>query len=148
MNAGGTLADSIEGNSTKRDNKKDEDRRHCQVANEIDDYQTKHGLDNTTAMTQIQNWMDGISMPDQNDTEGLALYQSLKNEDKVLKDQGESNDSAREKIDILIQDSLDGTQSRIPKEYITDRAVNQVKKFTGNIKNRFNQNNPKGGSNP
>lgn len=108
--------------------KRDQEERNCSIANSIDDYQAAHGMTNTQVLQRTQDWLDGISMPDNDDIEGLDLYRRLSEEKDIQKDNGVSEDDARDMIDTLIQDSLSGKQSRV-SENVVDK-----------IRNRFSNN--------
>lgn len=123
-NLGSAQANKINDAMKKHANKKDEDSRFCSIANSIDDFQGDD-LTNTQVMQRVQDWMDGISMPDRDDEAGLKLYQQLMEEQEIQVDQGKSKDDAREIVDQLIKDSLSGAQSRIPKGSLAQRVKNR-----------------------
>lgn len=110
---------------------KAQEERNCAIANSIDDYQAKYGMTNTQVLQRTQDWLDGISMPDEDDVEGLELYRRLTDEKEIQKDNGISEDDARDMIDTLIQDSLSGKQSRV-SENIVDRIRNRLTNNSNN----------------
>ena len=102
--------------------------RKVAIANDIDKFQEEHGYTNTQIQQMMQDWLDGISMPDKDDHSGLELYQHLTEHRDGLEESGNSKDATREKIDRLIQDSLSGRQSRVHKN-----------RFFGNLKEQINK---------
>ncbi len=144
---GSAGVDKIKKASEKHTIKTDEDSRHCSIANSIDDFQGN--MTNTQVMQRVNDWMDGVSMPDQNDEAGLKLYQKLMEEQEIQKDQGKSSDETREIIDQLIKDSLSGAQSRVPKTSLAERVRNKFANQSANANQNTSQSaNTTRGGNP
>ncbi len=120
----------------KRQNRYDEERK-AQVARDIDDYQKNHGYTNTQVQQNIEDWLDGISLPDQNDDDGLKLYQHLMQEMQALEDRGLSADDSRAALEQTIVDTFTGKQRRVPPKAF-QKTRDRVNRFTGSIKEFVN----------
>lgn len=110
---GAAASQSITGSMNKSKQKYYDGERRAQVARDIDAYQNMYGYNNAQAKQNIDNWLDGLSVPDRNDDAGLQLYQHLIEERQALEDTGLSVDDARARLDKLVSDTFTGQQSRL-----------------------------------
>ena len=138
---GSAASSTVNKSLDKRRDKRNEKLRQSQIARDIDEYQGQNGYNNNQVYQTIEDWLDGISVPDQNDDSALKLYQHIMEHRDGLEESGLSQDSVRESIDRLVQDTFSGAQTRNDPPTIPQRArrtVDNVGNIVNSMRNRFN----------
>ncbi len=140
---GSAASGAINKSLNKRKDKKNEELRKSQIARDIDEYKNNHGYNNNQVYQTIQDWLDGVSVPEGEDDSTLQLYQHLMEHREGLEETGLSQDNARERIDRLIQDVFSEKQSKNDPPTASQKArqkIDNVSNIIDKMKNRFTNN--------
>ncbi len=111
-NMGSAATKAVRTRTDKSREKVKDYNRRAVIANNIDNYQDAHQISNEQVMQEVENWLDGISMPTNEDDAGMELYQHLMQEREELEKQGQAAEAVRERLIRVVEDSLSGAQSR------------------------------------